>query len=162
MAHIYIGFSSPNKFKIGAEAIKFWTGANYSHAYVRFVSNHDEIPSTVYQASHGMVHFRSFDKFQEDNKIIHEVCLLCDDKTKLKVLAHCMQLSGESYGYIELVTILLSDIANSFNIKLATKDGHGYICSELVGTLLTQHFDIKFNKPCHLLKPTDIYKALEY
>lgn len=155
MGKAYVGFSYPKEFKIGAKAIAWWTGANYSHVYLRFESS--KIPSSVYHAAHGMVHFRSLDNFSKDNYIIKEYEIELDEDSRLKTLIRCMNLSGEKYGTKELLKIFISDLAFAICGKvLVFKDSRGYICSELVGELCRDILGINFQKPLFLLKPTDI------
>lgn len=163
MAKIYIGFSYPKEFKIGAYAIKSWMGTEYSHVYLRFESSTPKVPSNVYHAAHGMVHFREFERFKETNIVIKEYCIEVSDQDRLDTLIDCMFLSGEVYGYSELVKILVTDIAHSLGCKIQTYNGKGYICSELVGDLLVSRLKLQFDKPMHLLKPLDIdLKIQEY
>lgn len=158
---IYIGFSSPNKFKIAAELIKFWIKRPYSHVYIRFVSSDPEIPSSVYHAANGMVHFRTFENFKKDNNVISEYALPVSRELRKKILIFAMNLSAEPYDKLDLVKILVTDILHFFGIKLTTYSGVGYICSELVGKILIEFFGYKFNKPQHLLKPSDIEDSLK-
>lgn len=157
---IMIGFSSPNKWKLGAESIKWWSSSKYSHVYIRFESSNPKVPSTVYHAAHGMVHFRTFDKFKEDNIVIKEYTIDTTLEDRTDILVHCMELSGEPYGTMELITIFAKDLLHYLGKDLKTKDGKGYICSELVGSILIDKFGYKFDKPTYLLKPTDIDGAL--
>lgn len=161
MAKIYIGFSYPKEFKIGAYAIKKWMGTEYSHVYLRFESSSPEVPSNVYHAAHGMVHFREFENFKKDNLVIKEYAIEVSQSGRLKTLVDCMYLSGEGYGYAELGKIFATDIAHFLGCQLVTYDGRGYICSELVGDLLVKQLQLKFDKPTHLLKPLDIDLKLE-
>jgi len=154
---IYIGFSYPKKFKIGAKAISIWTASPYSHTYIRFESQDPRIPSSVYHAAHGMVHFRPFDKFLEENDSLREYEIEMSIDDRVDILAHCMSLSGEGYGYSELAKIVLADLhywITERELKLG--DSKGYICSELVGKILNKKFNLTFNKPLNLLKPSDI------
>lgn len=161
MAKIYIGFSYPKKFKIGAYAIKKWTNSEYSHVYLRFESNSPKVPSNVYHAANGMVHFREYENFKKDNLIIKEYEIQLSDLDRQKSLINCMYLSGEGYGYVELLKILVTDVAHSIGCNVHTYNSKGYICSELVGTLLIEILHFTFDKPTHLLKPIDIDLKLE-
>lgn len=157
---IIVGFSTPNKWKIGAEAIKWWTSSPYSHVYIRFESSNPKVPSTVYHAAHGMVHFRTFEKFKNDNTVVKEYAVDSSPEDRTDILVHCMELSGEPYGTMELIKIFGKDLLHYFGKDFKTTDGRGYICSELVGTIMIDKFGYKFNKPTYLLKPTDIDEAL--
>lgn len=160
--NIYIGFSYPKKFKIGSKAISWWMGKPYSHVYLRFESSDPEIPSNVYHAAHGMVHFREFGNFQEENNIIIEYIIPITKEIRKKTLINCMFLSGEKYGTIELGKIFISDVLDhTLNKEIQWENGKGYICSELVGELLGKDLGIKFPRPLYLLKPCHIDNALD-
>lgn len=157
----YVGFSEPKKFKIGAFAIKLWTKSAYSHVYLRFESSSPDIPSTVYHAAHGMVHFRSLENFKKENNVVREYAITVKSEFKTQVLAHCMNLSGEPYGTLELFKIFATDVLDVLGIRLNTKNSRGYICSELVASILIKIIgDNIFEKPLHLIKPKDIEMAV--
>lgn len=158
MAVLHVGFSYPKKFKIGAWLISKWMCRPYSHVYLRFPAN--KISSTVYQASHGMVHFSTEENFLKNNVSIKEITLNTEEISRLVILQHCMNLAGEGYGYIELVKIFLLDICDYIGLKVYSHNGRGYICSELVGEVLETILDIKWDKPTYLLKPKDIEDKL--
>lgn len=152
---MYIGFSYPKKFKIGAWLISKWIGKPYSHVYIRFDS--PKIGSTIYHAANGMVHFRSETNFLKDNIVVKEYKLEVIPEKRHDILLHCMNLSGEPYGYSELLKIVFMDICAFLGCMLIkTYNGKGYICSELIGDV----FDYNWKKPKHLLKPNDIEEAL--
>lgn len=156
---VVLGFSYPKKFKIGAWLIAKWMGKPYSHVYLKFESN--RIPNTIYHASHGMVHFMTEKNFLKDNNIIKEVRLPSDEIGRLVVLTHAMEISGIKYGYSELFKIVLTDICTYLKCPIfKTHNGTGYICSELLGEILEDLYNIKWNKPKHLLKPSDIEEVL--
>lgn len=161
MTKIYIGFSYPKSFKPVAYTIKTWMRTNYSHVYLRFESSNPKVPSNVYHAANGMVHFMEFENFKENNLIIKEYCLELSEEDRLDTLVECMLKSGIKYGYSELFKILLTDIGHTVGVHIETYNGKGYICSELVGTLLIHRLKLKFDKPTHLLKPVDIELKLQ-
>lgn len=160
MNKIYIGLSKPVKWKIGAEAIKLWINRPYSHVYIRFISSNPKVPSNIYQASHGMVHFRTFDNFTKDNIVVKEWEIDITDEERVNILASCMQLAGEPYDTFNLLKIFSVDVLNSCGIKLKTFNGRGFICSELVGTIMANQWGYVFTKPLHLVTPDIIDKAL--
>lgn len=161
MAKIYIGFSAPKKCMIGAELIKIAQNyAAYSHVYIRFEASL-KMPSVVYHAANGMVHFRKFDNFKTGNNIVKEYEIEIDESVKTAILHDCITLSGEGYGYLELLKIAFSDLVYSITGKeLKFKNSRGYICSELVGLMCVRYFNLTFDKPLNLLKPVHIDKAL--
>lgn len=154
MTKIYIGFSSPKKFKLGAKLIQLWQNQPYSHIYLRFESS--KIQSSVYHAARGMVHFRSLENFKKENNIIKEYIIELLDEDRYKLLDHCISLCGEVYGYLELAQIFAFDICTFIGINIKFENLKGYVCSELVGQLCSDNFKIEFNKPINLIKPVDI------
>lgn len=159
MRDFYIGLSRPKKFKIGAWLISKWMRADYSHAYVRFESDRLGI-SSVYQAAHGMVHFREINKFHEDNETVKEYRLTVSDAKYRKIMKHCMMMCGDPYSKLELAQIVAYDVLNTLKIKAQFKEIKGYICSELAGKICMM-VGIEFSKPKFLLTPKDIDIGLE-
>lgn len=156
---MYIGFSYPKKFKLGAWIISKWIGKPYSHVYIKFESN--KIPNTVYHAANGMVHFIAEENFKAVNNVIKEIKLPHSDIARKVILSHAIYLSGIKYGYTELFKIFISDICTYLNCPiLKSYNGAGYICSELVGEVLEDYYGVQWNKPKHLLKPNDIEEVL--
>lgn len=159
--NIYIGFSSPHKKKIGSELIKWWTEVPYSHTFIRFESSDPEMPSNVYHAAHGRVHFIEYENFKKENQVYREFALPVENTTRKKVLAKCMRLSFTGYGYCELFKILYVDCHYGLGFGVPdTFNGKGYICSELVGKMLVEYFNYQFKKPLYLLKPNEIHDKL--
>lgn len=161
MTKIHIGFSYPKKFKLFAYLISKWINKPYSHVYIRFESSDSRVPSNIYHASSGMVHFLEFNNFKNKNNIIKEYSLTISKEDRLATLIHCMYLSGEVYGYFEIIKIFITDILNYFNFNLNTKNSKGYICSELIAVLIENKFNLNINKPRHLLKPNDIEELIK-
>jgi hypothetical protein len=59
------------------------------------------------------------------------------------------------------VQIFICDVLDSLKIKTSSKDKNGYICSELVGTILSEKWGYEFKIAKHMLKPNHIDEALE-
>ncbi len=142
--------------KIGSDFIQWWMGTNYSHVYARWTLRTQE-RDIVYQASHGMVHYRSLDNFTRDNIVVKEFAIELTDEQFKKFSIKCIDLAGERYSYVQLFQLFLSDLTNG---KIKFEDQGGYICSELMCELL-EDIGIKIDKPKHLVRPDDIVKALE-
>lgn len=154
MVNIFVGFSSPKKRKIGASLIDWFLGTNYSHCYLRFEKS--SIPSTVYHATGKMIHFIEFGNFKGHNKTIKEYIIPVSDQTKLSILIDAIKISGLKYGYLDLFKIFLTTI---FRRKFSFSDS-GYICSELVATMMVKHLGYKFDKDLSIVTPKDIDLAL--
>jgi len=160
MRNIYIGFSRPKKDKILASFIQKWIGENYSHCYIRFESRDPDIPSTVYHAAKGMVHFIDFERLKQENIVIKEYVMQISELTRKSILIECMKLAGLKYAFGQLPKILIYDIAYKFGKEIKLHDNKGYICSELVGKIMSQYLGFSFLKPLFLVNPKDIDVAL--
>jgi hypothetical protein len=158
-----IGFSYPKKFKIGAYLISWWINRPYSHCYIMIPIDSVGV-NTVYQAAHGSVHFREYDtKFKAENHVVYEYDIEISKEQKKAILKKCIELAGDDYGYAELPMILASDICHYLKLPvLQTKDGPGYICSELVGAIMIDILGYTTDIPRHLLKPNDIENLVLY
>jgi len=156
---IFIGFSKPSEFKIGAELISLWTNSPYSHVYMRFEYKCSK--SAIFHAAHGMVHFKSPTNLQKENTIIKEYSIEVDQCEHDEIFDECMELAGEPYSRLTLLKIFLSDIIFYTTGRVINwSNSPGYICSELVGKVCTDRLNIHFNKPIFLLKPNDIDQGL--
>ena len=144
------------KTLLGSELIQWWIGTNYSHVYARWHLNAQNT-DIVYQASHGMVHFCSLDRFTRENVVVKEFTLELTDEQFKKFSKKCIELAGEKYSFLELFQVIISDMSCG---KIQFGDQAGYICSELMCELL-EELGIKFDKPKYLVRPDDIVKALE-
>lgn len=157
---IEVVYTSPKTHKIGAEAIKWYLGTDYSHVAVRWYNERLK-RYMVYHAAHGTVHFVSDSYFLENNRIVRTNHLDLSEDQYYKLLVRCMDLAGLPYGYSELGNILCSDLYHKIYGKYpVSQDAKGYICSELLADILESSGYAKFNKPNHLINPKDIYEAL--
>lgn len=159
MSKVYIGFSYPKQFKIGAKAIAWWTDSPYSHVYIRFA--YSQSKDAIFHAAHSMVHFRSVDNFLRENNSIKEYEIEMSDTCHEHFFDECMELAGENYSTLDLVNIFISDVAFwSTKRVIHFQNSKGYICSELVGSLIKDRLQLNITKPLFLLKPKDIDVAL--
>ena len=142
--------------KIGSKLIQWWMGTKFSHVYARWELKTQQ-RNIIYQASHGMVHFQSFDNFVKANTIVKEFTITLTDEQFKKFSIKCIDLAGESYSQLELLQIFICNISNG---KIQAEDQPGYICSELICELL-EDLGIKFDKPKFLMRPDDIIRSLE-
>ena len=115
--------SSPKKFKIGAELIKFYQGTEFSHvAIVR--------GNLVFQASHGHVNCMHIDTFLQDNKVIDKF-KVADSAVDMDFVYHQL---GKPYGYIQIFEIAIKYLTG---IKILINNRNKqFICSEFVGKAL--------------------------
>lgn len=156
---VYVGFSRPKDWKIGAEAIKFWIRKPYSHVFVSWKS--DKISrQLVYHAAHGKVHFLSMDRLLKENEVESMYKVEISEAQYIRLVQQCIDLAGESYGHYELFKILLKDTCDSlgFQCKIV-ENSRGYICSELLAELLVE-LGAEFDRPHFLLRPDHIEASL--
>lgn len=165
---IYIGFSRPIKFMVGAALISWWTERPYSHSYVRF--EYADSKAAVFHAAHGMVHFLSWENFSSVNQPVREYEIELSPEDHSLFFDDCMNLSGQKYSVVELCQIFAADIAYKFGKEIHTEDKRGYICSELMGWFCVNTLGLNFAKSLYLLTPGDVddklnqcsYKLIAY
>lgn len=117
-----IATSSPKKWKLGAELIKWFQGTTFSHILII----KDDL---VFQSSHGYVNCTHIDVFLEDNKLIHSYEVE-DSKVDFDFVKRQL---GKGYGYWQLVVI---PFAKWFEFKWNKDKNQHFICSEYVGKAL--------------------------
>lgn len=118
--------SSPKKWRLGAELIKFYQKTEFSHvAIVR--------GNLVFQASHGFVNCMHVDIFLKDNKVIDKF-KVPDCAVDMNFVYHQL---GKPYSYIQIFEIALKYLTG---VKvLINNRNNQFICSEFVGKAL--HLD---------------------
>jgi hypothetical protein len=137
--------SSPIKWKIGAELIKFYQKTEFSHvAIVR--------GNLVFQASHGHVNCMHIDIFLQDNKVI--------DKFKVPDCAIDMNFVyhqlGKPYSYVQILEIAFKFVTG---IKAFKNNGNNqFICSEFVGKSLQLDWVNDYTSPKEI---ADYLRSLE-
>lgn len=155
MNKLIIGFSKPNSFKIGAKLISYWMKTEYSHAYLRF--EYADSKPCIFQASHGMVHFKSVSNFYKENIEVKEYSIDLDSNIHDKIFDRAMDLAGEKYSKITLAKNVIYDIIyRSFRKKIIIYNSNGYVCSELIATICQDYLNIRFDKPLYLVEPIDL------
>jgi hypothetical protein len=135
--------SSPIKFKIGAELIKFYQKTEFSHiAIIK-----DDL---VFQASHGYVNCTYIDNFLAENFIIDHF-----EVTESSVdMNFVYRQLGKKYSYMQILEIAIKYLTG---IRISKKNDK-FICSEFVGKALRLDWVDDFTSP----KDIDAYlKSLE-
>jgi hypothetical protein len=88
----------------------------------------------VYQASHGMVHFISGERFDLDARIVASYEIDLSDEQFDLIVGKCIDLAGIKYGHLQLLGMGLERITG---IRNPFRDGDkSFVCSELVGFLI--------------------------
>jgi len=157
---IFIAFSYPKKFKIGAWVISRFLKKPYSHVLIYWKT--ESLNRTlVYQASHGHVHFIEFNNFLRENNLIKVYNLIINREQFINVSQKCVDLASQPYDFKGVIALGLHEFLLNFGIKTRLKDHKGYFCSELLASLLEDVFDKPFLKDNHLIKPSDIELFLQ-
>ena len=158
MKKITIGFSKPNKLKIGAELIMWWTNAPYSHVYIRYEDN--EKRDMVFESAHGNVHPILYKNFIIHNFPVNEYHIEFTEEEYQKMRTFYYNKMGEPYSYPDLIVIVVHDILNKIGINFNSSHIPGYVCSEFVATMLSEIKGYVFKKPLNLMRPDDLYVFL--
>lgn len=168
MRQVTIGFSSPNKWKPGAELIKLWQGGtSYSHVYIKSYSSWLN-KNLIYQASHGMVNCIEESTFLLNNKITDEFQLDRTDNQFKDAISICVDLLGRPYGYLGLLVVAGSQIIQGLCqlLNLSSKflntwgDGLQTLhCSEFVAAIFPEVANYTDKNPDRI-EPVDMYNAI--
>lgn len=153
--NIILGFSSPKKFKIGAELIKLWQGrTDYSHVFI--VEERSFVDRVlIYQASHGKVHCISKENFLKENNIIATFELSTSIDTYKNCVKYCIDNLQKEYGYLGLIKIILNK-----KFKVSGDGAGSFHCSELAARavpVLKQCIDIDPD----FIEPVQLKQALD-
>lgn len=139
MKTMRVGFSRPSEWKIGSKIIQWSEGTDFSHAFLRWHSDSLD-RDLVYQASHGMVHFVSGDRFDSENITAVEYSVELTDEQFNEIVRKCIDLAGVKYGTLQLLGMAIERVTG---IRNPFRDGSKtFVCSELVGEVLRQVYTI--------------------
>lgn len=158
---IIIGFSKPNKFKIGAWLIEKTEKTEFDHVYIKLYSKSTD-RYLYYQASGLEVNFMGDKVFTQLNTVVKEFRFPITDAQQSAILVQAIDLAGTPYGIKELFGMAIVRFMSIFNVKMINPFSDGsktYICSELVGTIMNSHLGYNF-KDLDSLSPKDIYDTL--
>ena len=135
-----IATSSPRKWKIGSELIKWYQGGTkYSH--VLLIDSQD----MVFQASHGWVHCLHIDNFILENEIV-DVFTVNDDFIDFEFAKRQV---GKKYGFMQLVRIAVKFLTG---IRLIDNGNKRLICSEYIGKCLRLEWVNDYTDPKEIVE----------
>jgi hypothetical protein len=155
MTKVIIGFSEPNKWMIGAAALKLWMRAPYCHVYLRVYSKYTS-QWLVYHASHGMVHCITYTNFKAGNNIVREFNVWAGDEDLQATVRLAQQYLGQPYGYFGLLKLVLRRIG----LGVKGDKNRSSHCSEFIATLFPK-LALKSKIDPDFIEPTHLYAALE-
>ena len=148
---IGIGFSRPKKFKLFSFLTRLWQGwTPYSHTYIRFYMK--DI-SLVFEASYGEVHLITHQNFKDQNVIIREQWIECDDREFDSFISYALSNLQKPYSIRNILGIVMHRL---FGVEWFIDKGKAFICSELIARAA----NMQFNKPIDFVEPTDIWEKL--
>jgi len=161
METIYIGFSHPiSWFEPFSWAIRLMQWTSYSHVYIRVHSNELD-RDIVYQASGLQVNFIGLNRFKTKEVIVKEFPLQITPETKKQVLQYCTDMSGASYGVLEVLGYPWVMINSLFGRQVHNPFGSttSFVCSQFIGNILKD--DLGDSLPnTNTLDPKQIYQYL--
>ncbi len=153
-----VGFSKPTAWFVpGSWAIRLAENSPFSHAFIRWHSNSLN-RDMVYQASHGLVHFMSGEKFDKKNKTMVAYEFELDGVQALSVIQKCVDFAGSKYGKLELIGMAFERLTG---IRSPFRDGNKtFVCSELVGEVLRQCRIVPIGLDLELAGPRKLEMAI--
>lgn len=152
---IKIGFSTTNnKFKIGANLIRWWIDAPFSHTYMEFNLPYIE-DSLIFQAVGHGVEIKPKNLFLKENVVVNEFTVTISQEKLVFVLNKFFNFIGSRYGFLQNVGSVFAKI---FNLK-RNPINDGINCSELMAEIL---IDLDPEAFCNfedlnLVTPKDVY-----
>lgn len=129
-----MGFSRPkSKWAVLSYAIRAYEHSPFSHTFIRWHSDRMGM-DLVYQASHGMAHFVSGERFDADNLTVESFETSLDHIAHRALRKKAMQLAGAKYGRLQLLGMAIERLTG---LRNPWRDGEEtFVCSELVGDML--------------------------
>lgn len=134
-----VATSSPKKWKIGAEAIKFYQKTKFSHILI--IKG-----DLVFQASHGNVNCMHLTEFLKDNQIIDRFYVSNSDVD----MDFVKRQLGKEYSFLQIFQIAFRYVTG---IKITISNGsQKFICSEYVGKALKLSWVSEHTTPAEIAK----------
>jgi len=156
---IYVGLSNPKSDNIYSKGIRTILRTPYSHCYVRWETSWGF--DAVYEASGSSIKFVGGDIWHKNNNIHREWEMDISSRTyHSKFLPYLMSISGTSYGFIQILGILIAIIFGLSSNPLGDKS-RKMICSELVYYILTEIFEKKWENDPDLITPKDLERFMD-
>lgn len=149
---MFVGFSRPIKFRLFSWLTMKFERVNFSHIYIRFYDKY-LCRWIVLEASHGEVHFESFENWSQKNERVHEFFIKSNPAFVRSIYLFGLDRLQRPYGFLQILIIAIKQLTG---LKLITDGEKSYICSELVAQALR----IEFDKPLDFVTPKDIYERL--
>jgi hypothetical protein len=119
---LIVATSSPKKWMVGAELIKFYQSTEFSHVLI--IQG-----DLVFQASHGFVNCTHIDNFLCENYIVNYYEVL-DDSINMDFVVRQL---GKKYSTLQILVLPFLKLVKA---KSKGNGNQQFICSEFVGKAL--------------------------
>lgn len=160
MKEIKIGFSTHKGFAPGSKLIRWYTKRDFSHTYFKYKDS-TFTDHTIFHAVGKGLSYVSETNFLKHNTVVREFTMLVPDELFHLILNICHQKSGQDYGYLQNLGILIVELLSKVGIKLKENIiNDGVNCSELMCYLLTEVHGKWIKKDADLVTPADVYDFL--
>jgi len=162
---VEILFSTPKKWHLSGQIIKWTLGAKFSHVCLKINSEFYE-RVMVYEASAGQVQAENYDNWLKRNKVLSRFDVTVSSERKKKMIQFCIDHLRFKYGFWSLIGIFFND---KFGIRLPLGiDGaKKFICSEFTYLCLKDEIleiakskQIEVDQIEDYIDPTEVYKIL--
>lgn len=151
---LFVEFTTPKRWKIGAWLIRLYERTPYSHVRIRYI-NTDNKPVIVEANGRGVI-FKGPEADRKDPQVVvKRYCLLLNITQFRRFRNLSKELAGTKYGYFQLLSIFFTRI---FKRKrpLIQDNGQTMVCSELVTILLADILPVKPSVDQDLITPRDL------
>lgn len=161
---VIIGFSRPkSNFKVGSWFIRLANKTKYSHVYMKTLSTSlDRV--LLYEATgHGGVNFINQRLWESQTHTVIEYSLDLTPEQHKKLLQFCIDNAGQPYSKKQIINIAYNYIRKFLGLSPVSwkESEESMICSELLGRLLCEVFNITPTKDFNLYEPVDIENILK-
>lgn len=157
MSNLIVGFSkAKSSWKIGSTVIQKVDCRDYSHCYIRYVSDTTKV-ELIAQASHGFVNLVNKSIFLEQNIIVKEYAIDCAEHQTLEVRTFIDSNLGKPYSKLQLALIGIKKLLH-IQIKYYDRDA-SYICSEFASRVC-QILNINIPEELDYITPSDLDNIL--
>lgn len=149
---------SAKKLPLFSWLILLWTRKPYSHVAFK-LQTRDWAPA-YFQASQGKVHYETESIFLKKNTVVKTISFLIPQELYTEVNKACFESAGEPYGYLQILGLVLVDIAKLFKLTLCNPLKTGEICSEIIYKKVIVPIWGDLGYDADILKPQDIEEIL--
>lgn len=156
MRRVVVGFSRPRGFfKPFSWAIRLVERTQFSHVYIRSRAEALGV-DLIYQASGLQVNFMGLSHFREKALSLYEFEAELSDESYRKFMRWAIENSGANYSTKQPLGILLIKL---FNLGCNPFDNgrSAWVCSELVGFVLSEFLDLKVDVDLETIGPRGIF-----